>query len=83
MKVISTESYCKKIAWHVEVVLEDALCDFFNELAEEYGFDKATPDEFHESYMLSNRWGELRDIALDILEQAGMDVRADGDWWEW
>jgi len=82
MKVISKESYCKNIAWRVEVIIEDALCDFFNELAERYGFETVTPDEFHESYMLSERWGELRDISLDILEQAGLGVKADGNWWE-
>ena len=80
MREIGFEDYLKNVASPIEDAIEDVLFETFNQVAEHYGFDPATYDEFH-SYYWDGYVGGFRILAIELFERLGMDVEdTTGGW---
>ncbi len=80
MREISSKEYTEQVGDLIEGAICDSLFNIYNRLAGKYGFEKATFDEFW-SYYCDGHIGDLRDNAIELFEELGMDIRPDGKEW--
>ena len=68
----------------IEWEIEDALFRIFNDLADNNGFweSKVTFEEFHETWHLGGWFGEIRDCAIEVFKDNGIDFLNDKLTWE-
>jgi len=77
MKVISSKEYALHVQDEVENAIEDGLYGVYTDLAKRYGFDALDGSDFYDE--LSFRClATMRDAAIELFEECGMDVRSDG-----
>lgn len=77
MREISSKEYATKVQDAVEYAIEDALYDVYTGLAKRYGFEAMAGSDFYDE--LSFRClATMRDMAIGLFEECGMDVKSDG-----
>ena len=77
MRTISDKEFTE-ITDELESVLANAVAKFHNKLAVKYGFDKADASEVADMGDETGDMPEMRECAISIMRNLGMDVQGDG-----
>lgn len=62
----------------IESRITEALTPLYNQLAEQYGFDHAEADEMYDMGISTGLLPTMREAAVHLFEQLGMNVQGDG-----
>lgn len=83
MREISSREYAEEVSDRIEDALDDALIRVYNELADDYGFRNIDEMCVFDMYFYgdANYAGQMRDLAIELFEECGMDVRPDDKEW--
>jgi len=81
MRTISSKDYTLHVGDEIEWALEDALYDALTTISHRYGFDTVEHKaEFNDAFV-DGYAATMRDLAIELFEELGMDVRPDGKEW--
>lgn len=81
MLVISNDEYVENVSERIEDAIDYALLQVYNEIANEYGFRNVDEMSTFDLYFYGDRdyAAKMRDLAIELFEEVGMDVRPDGN----
>ena len=78
MKHVITDKDMAMITDSIESRIAEALTPLYNQLAEQYKFDHAEADEMYDMGISTGLIPTMREAAVHLFEQLGMNVQGDG-----
>ena len=78
MREISSKEYALRVSGEVEYAIEDALYDVLTSLSRRYGFETFEHKSDFNDAFIDGYAATMRDQAIELLEECGLDVRPDG-----
>ena len=82
MREINSKEFAARVDDRIENDVEVTLLPIFNHLARRFGFEPIRDtDEFETVYYMGGYASRIRDIAIEMFEELGMNIQPDGMEW--